>query len=355
MPPKTPLPSSRPTVRSIAERAGVSSATVSLALRGHPRISPATRKRVLRVAQEIGYRPDPNVAKLMLHLRTRRPPGFQSMLAALTTVPEENEQPYLHQVLSSARERADSLGYGLMVVRLDDASGPRRDIDRMLRARGVEGVLLLPMKTPRSFVDLLDWSKFSVVTATNGVLAPEFHRVVPHQFNNTLTVCEELTRRGYRRIGLVVNSRHDLTVGHGVSAAVVWQNVLGGAERVMPLVFDADEPAELKHWFEREHPDAIITAGATDAQTIARELGLRVPGPVGFATTNRSSRSAFAGIEEHPEEVGAAAVRLLTSLIQHGEKGIPDVPTVTMVKGEWLDGRSVKVQPQNRRGRSHKG
>lgn len=342
MPPESSAPGFRPTVRTIAQRAGVSSAAVSLALRGHPRISSATRKRILAVAQELGYRPDPNVAKLMHHLRTRRPPGFQSMLAALTTLPESLELPYMQDILRSARERAESHGYGLMVVRIDDANGPRRDIERMLRARGVEGVLLLPMQSPRSFEDLFDWSKFSVVSATNGVLAPEFHRVVPHQFNNTLTLCEELTRRSYRRIGLVLNSRHDLTVGHGSSAAVVWQNVLGGAEGVMPLVFDIEGPTELKRWFARQRPDAIIASGPGEATTIARKLDLRIPGPVGFATTNRSGTSKFAGIEERPEEIGATAVRLLTSLIQHGEKGIPKVPTVTMVKGEWIDGRSVR-------------
>ncbi len=345
-----PTPSAtRPTTRTIARRARVSSATVSLALRGHPRISDATRQRILRIAQELGYRPDPQVAKLMLHLRTRRPPGFQSMLAALTTIPEQSQQPYLARMLASARARADALGYGLMVVRLDDAAGRRADVERMLRARGVEGVLLLPMRTPRAFVDLLDWTHFSVVAATNGVLAPEFHRIVPHQFSNALTLCTELVRRGYRRIGLVMNSEHDLTVGHAVSAAVVWQNVLGGAERVIPLVYDANRPTGLKRWFARERPDALIAIGPADARAIARELGLRLPGRVGFATTNRSDNSPFAGIEERPDEIGATAVRLLTSLIQHGEKGVPLVPTVTMVKGGWVEARSVRTDAARRR------
>lgn len=332
----------RPTIRLLAQRAQVSSATVSLALRGHPRISAATRQHVLRIAQELGYRPDPNVAKLMLHLRTRRPPGFQALLAALTTIPEEREQPYLTRMLASARERADSLGYGLMVVRLEDASTPRPDIDRMLRARGVEGVLLLPMRTARSFVDLLAWQNYSVVSATNGVLAPEFHRVVPHQFSNAQSLCAELTRRGYRRIGLVMTAQHDLTVGHAVSSAVVWQNVLGNGKRVNPLIFDAQRPPKLKQWYERERPDAVIAIGPADARAIARELKLRIPGPVGIATTNRTDATSFAGIEERPDEIGAASVRLLTSLIQHGEKGVPAVPTVTMVKGEWVDAGSVR-------------
>jgi hypothetical protein len=59
-------------------------------------------------------------------------------------------------------------------------------------------------------------------------------------------------------------------------------------------------------------------------------------------TINKSGASLFAGIEERPTEIGAMAVRLLASLLQHGEKGIPAVPTVTMVRGQWVPEPSVQ-------------
>jgi DNA-binding LacI/PurR family transcriptional regulator len=338
----------RPNIRSIAAQAGVSSATVSLALRQHPRISAATRRRVLRIADALGYRPDPHVAKLMLHLRTRRPPGFQSTLAALTTIAAGRELPYLRDIVASARQRAEALGYGLTLVRLEDPPGPRRDVERMLRSRGVDGLLLLPLASPRPLTPLLDWKKFAVVTATNGVLAPEFHRVVPHQFSNMLALCQQLTRRGYRRLGMVVPAEHDLVVNHGFSAAVVWQNMIGGSEPVMPLLYEGEQPRELRRWFEAERPDVIITQGEADARAFAAELALKIPGRIGFAVANRTAGSLLAGIEERPSEIGAAAIRLLASLVQHGEKGVPAVPTVTMVKGEWVEGRSVRAEPRRR-------
>lgn len=333
----------RPNIRAIAARAGVSSATVSLALRRHPRISPATCNLVLRVARELGYRPDPQVAKLMQHLRSRRPPGFQSTLAALTTIPAGQQLSYLRTMVQSARGAAEALGYKLIVLEVEDTPGRRADLQRILLSRGVEGLLLLPVKTARSFAELLDWSKFAVVATTNGVLQPQFHRVVPHQFGNTLELCEQLARRGYRRIGTVLRARHDLTARHGFSAAVIWQNTFGGTERVQSLIFEGEQPAELKRWFAAERPDAIITAGDADARAFADELGLRVPGRVGFASINKTTSSIFAGIEERPDEIGVTAVRLIASLLQHGEKGIPKVPAVTMITGEWMDGRSVRT------------
>ena len=46
-----------PTLETIAKRCRVSKVTVSLALRGSPRISSAMRARVAEVATELGYTP----------------------------------------------------------------------------------------------------------------------------------------------------------------------------------------------------------------------------------------------------------------------------------------------------------
>jgi DNA-binding LacI/PurR family transcriptional regulator len=46
------------TLRELAERSGVSIATVSRALNGDPRVSPAVRERVLSLADELEYTPN---------------------------------------------------------------------------------------------------------------------------------------------------------------------------------------------------------------------------------------------------------------------------------------------------------
>src|SRR5688500_7367481 len=163
---------SRATVRTVAAAAGVSAMTVSLALRNHPRIPPATRLLVQKAAAKLGYRPDPVVAKLMHHLRVRRKPGFQASIAALTTVPAGEELPYLRDIVRSARTRAEQLGYAYEVHRIEEADKPREGLQRMLRARGVEGLILLPMAMPSPVTALLNWQEFSVVTTTHAVLEP---------------------------------------------------------------------------------------------------------------------------------------------------------------------------------------
>lgn len=336
--------SSRPTVRAVAAAAGVSAMTVSLALRNNPRIPAETRERVQRFAAELGYRPDPEVSKLMHHLRTRRKPGYQATLAVFTTLPEGGDTPYFKEMLTGVRQRAEELGYNCSLFRLENVAEPQPALQRILRSRGIEGLLLMPLTTPSDISKLVNWSEFSVVSATHAVLAPEFHRVVPRQVGNVLLICEELSRRGYRRIGLVQSEKQDIRVNHGFSAAVCWQNLLGGTELVHPLIHPGDFPTEVKSWFERERPDVIITCGDVIGRKIANDLGLALPGPVGFVATTKAGRSIFAGIDELPAEIGARAVEQLTGMIHRGEKGIPATPTITMIRGHWISGATVRRQ-----------
>ena len=80
----------------------------------------------------------------------------------------------------------------------------------------------------RDVTEVIGWNEFSVVSASYSVLAPDFYRIVPHQFGNALELCQQLARRAYRRIGLVLPAEQDVRVHHGFSAAVAWQSLNGG-------------------------------------------------------------------------------------------------------------------------------
>ena len=345
--------STPPTIRMIAGIAGISSTAVSMALRSHPKISAATCARVRQIAEKLNYRPDPEVSKLMHHLRSRRKTNFQSTLCAITTIPKESKSAYVSEMIERAQQRADSLGYSLSVMHIDDKDTPRTDLQRILRSRGIEGLLLLPVRTPRELERLLDWREFSVVSTSYSMLSPHFHRVVPHQFSNMMMLCRTLKDLQYKRIGLVLRAEHDVRVHHSFSAAAAWQNTFGGTESVQPLIYDGEQPADLNVWFERERPDVIVSAGIEDESAIAKRLGLRIPGPVGFASSSvgASPTTSFAGIQERPGEIGARAIELLASMVQRGEKGVPEAPTVTMVEGRWVEGASIKRAMTPARGR----
>src|SRR5262245_17339141 len=127
---KQPMSDPRPpTLRTLARLAGVTSMTVSLALRNHPRISAATRQRLQALAAAHGYRPDPVVSKLMSHLRTRSVQRTQAALCGLRLRPGPRVLPYDYtaEVTAGARARAASLGFRFDQIFVDEPSmTPRR-------------------------------------------------------------------------------------------------------------------------------------------------------------------------------------------------------------------------------------
>ncbi len=352
MPPSpapVPAPSDRPaTLRQIAERAGVSQMTVSRALADRPRVAKATRAKILRIAQSLGYRPDPELAKLMHYLRRGVRPQFQSTLCGLTNWPTDPKPPYFRALLAGAEAQAARRGYGFTVMALDADAAPGAGLTRVLRSRGVEGVLLLPQQPPRDLGAILDWREFSAVAASVSVLGPDVNRVAPHHFANTLRLCRELAALGYRRIGLVIEQGHEVRVSHGFSAAVGSHGSRAPAEPVTPLVYAGELGAVLAPWFRRERPDAIVATSEAEARACARLLGLKIPGPVAFASTNLDvepgAGPAIGGIDERPAEIGAITVDVLAGMVERRVRGLPAAATSTLVAGTWRRGRSCPAR-----------
>lgn len=141
-----------PTMNDVAARAGCARATVSLALRSDPRITAATKKRVLAAAHQLGYQPNPLVAALMTTRRMRRVTARHTVLAFVTTHPAAESwrnHPGYVSFFTGARQRAVELGYALEEFPLRAPGMNPRRYQQILRARNIHGVLVRPMTATR--------------------------------------------------------------------------------------------------------------------------------------------------------------------------------------------------------------
>jgi DNA-binding LacI/PurR family transcriptional regulator len=120
----------RPRLEDVAVRSGVSTASVSLVLRGSPGPSAATRERVLSVAAELGYRPDRTASLLA---RRRR-----HLLGVLMNV----RNPFHAELVEEIHVEADRIGYEVVLSTLTRDRDEDRAVETLLDFR-CEAVLLL--------------------------------------------------------------------------------------------------------------------------------------------------------------------------------------------------------------------
>ncbi|MDY6995490.1 MAG: LacI family DNA-binding transcriptional regulator [Actinomycetota bacterium] len=120
----------RPTLEDVAERAGVSRALVSIVMREAPGAGQATRQRVKRAAEEIGYRPDPRARRLRQH-RTR-------VFGVMFTAGQEFHADLLDGVYVTAEE----LGYDVVLSAVTPHRGESRAVRTLVDDR-CEGLILV--------------------------------------------------------------------------------------------------------------------------------------------------------------------------------------------------------------------
>ena len=332
--------------------------TVSLALRNSREVSAATRRRLQRLAAAHGYRPDPTTVRLMHHLRTQRPARFQANLAGLVETWSPQQQAaddYVERLRVGLESRARELGYAFSIFDLG-AFKSGHQLQRVLLHRGVEGLVVLPLRHATDLSRLLDWSQFSAISATPSLLSPRLHTVTPNHYDNTLLACRALQAAGFRRIGLAVSRDWNRRVKFRWSGGVAWQNQFGGTEPVAPLITDPPgpevDPAAFADWLQRERPDVVMTDVQVRSAMAAALAALPASTRPKVVSMNWPDHACIAGVDQRPGHIGAAAIELLTGLLNRGERGVPAQPHTTMIDGLWFAGRTAAKGRAGPRGKT---
>jgi DNA-binding LacI/PurR family transcriptional regulator len=336
-------------LQDIAARAGVSRATVSLALRNHASISSQTRARIHKIAEELGYRPNPLVSALMSHQRRGKQHGPKHLGLAMVInfSRDQRWQRFLSEdLLSTAAARAEQLGYHLEEFWLPDAAITPEQLSSILYRRSVPGLIIAPL--PEAHGQLrMEWNHFSAVAIGYSLLNPQLHRVTTNRFQGMRLAVKHLRQLGYRRLGLALRLDQDARVDHQWGAAFAWEQQHTEAKfRTAPLVVPESDWNErnFARWFKANKPDVIL---AYDPEIIEwlKRLDCRVPGDVGFAhlwTPDTSGK--FAGIYHNPPAIGTASVDFLVGMIQRNERGLPASSQTLLLDTSWQEGKTLRLQ-----------
>lgn len=331
----------RPTMKAIADEAGCSVMTVSLALRDHPRISKETKAKVLKVSKRLGYKPNPLVSTLMTHIRSTKPVNYQSNLAFFCY----RQVWRLHWVQShlfkGIKQRAEDLGFFIDTFWLDDTEDKPRSLTNVLRSRNIQGVIVAPLPETRAFEEL-DWQEWSVAAIGNTILKPRINCATHHQYHGMSLIFQTLQAKGYRRIGLALDRFVDDKVDRTWSSCMAgWQLRLPPKDRV-PILLGEMSQAKLLPWMKKWQPEVVI--GLDGLLDCLQKANLRIPQDVAFAHLSLPSifsHRKLSGLDQNWDLAGAAAVDSVVAQIHRNERGIPEIPKTLMVEGRWVEGETA--------------
>jgi LacI family transcriptional regulator len=344
--PHSQPPSSRVTLRHIAAETGYTIATVSMALRNRPGISAATRQRIQQVARRMGYAPDPEITKLMYRLRSERDPAKKAALAYVTMFSQQERRQNRHLGIGfeALRKGAAEYGYALEEFFLDDYADHPGSLTRVLRARGIEGVVLSGLPSHRE-PPPLDLSGFSVATIGYSRKIP-IHRACQHQYADTRTLLARLRELGYRRPGLILPHDSDIRVNRHYTAAFrVFLSEIPEADRIEPCMVAEVNPDVLIKWIQTSRPDAVIFH-SPNPETVLEwvgRAGLSVPRQLGLAALDLPQAAGpCSGMVQNLPQVARAGIDLVVNQIMRDQRGFPDHPRIVMVEGAFHMGETLR-------------
>ncbi len=329
------------TMQQVADAVGLSRSAVSLALRNHPSIPPATRARVAEAARSLGYRINPLVAALMSqHLRLR-PRRQRPTLAYVTSHPKDDpwrNYPAFVQMYDGVTRRAAELGYRVeefALARLQ--SNPARLIE-ILRARGINGIFLAPLPGSMRTLDL-DITDFATVGLGLSVMEPVIRRVTADIFQVGRLAAQRCADLGYRRIGFAASAEMSSRLEHRMFAGYrqgLWDRGLDETVPALMAPHRGTFSTFLPSWCRTAKPEAVLF-GTFDPGCLRA-----VPPEIGCVDLNVNNvRSPTTGIYQNLPRIGAMAAEQLHMALQQNAGGPLDQPQTYLHGVLWVAGTTA--------------
>jgi DNA-binding LacI/PurR family transcriptional regulator len=321
------LPARRTTLADVAARAGVSVPLVSIVMRDAPGASEATRERVRRAAEELGYRPDSR-ARLLRRTRSR-------LIGVVFGV----QHAFHGDLVSGLYAAADAVDHELALSAVTTGRDERRAIATLLQDRCEALILLGPQLPTSALVELA--TRIPTVVVARPVRHRDVDVVRTDDAAGLHQAVDHLVGLGHTRIAHIDGGRapgaaerrrgyREALERHGLAG---WEQIIGGG-----LTEDDGATAARNLLDATARPTAVTVFNdrcATGVLDVVRGSGVAVPGEmsvVGF-DDSRLARLSHVALTT----VAQDAQRITTEAVQRA---------IARIEGDVLAERELVVPPQ---------
>jgi len=323
------------TLKDIAERAGVTSATVSMVINNKPNISEATRRKVLKIARELNYYP--NV--IARGLATRKSNSIGVIVPNLAS-------SFVVRILQGIKSTNRDVDY---TVTLFDTVGQKENesqlFQRLARERRIDGAILIGTTVSEEEMQIFrDESVPCIVVARRCDILDS---VFVNNTQGAQDATEFLIGKGHKKIGCVICRKQNLPVEERLQG---YKQALekNGIPYDDSLAFEVDDDSMEagEHVFERIIASGVtavfVPAGDMAAIGIIREAkkkGIAVPSKlavVGFDDIPAAEvvEPTLTTVRQPKLEMGDYAINMIVDKLEGRESELKhkELPTKFIVR-----------------------
>lgn len=310
-------------MRDIAARAGVTKSAVSFALNGQPGVSEHTRKRILQMAEDLGWQP--NSAARALSSAKSGAVGLILCRPAKTLGAEQ----FFMQLISGIEAELSKRRIALVLQVVEDLEAEAAAYTQWWSERRVDGVFVTDLRVEDGRVGLLQ--SLGVPAVVFG--GPGHHDGLPGVWSDETAamtaVIEHLVKLSHRRVARVAGRRdflHTHLRDQAFQSAVAQFDLLDGTIVYTDFSPNAGEAATRRLLSADPKPTAIIFDNdvmALAGTRAARELRVRIPRDLSVVAWDDStlcqlSQPPLTAVSRDVEAYGAHGAKALLELIDGG-------------------------------------
>lgn len=311
------------TIKDIAKALGLSTSTVSRALRDSYEISPETKKLVLEYAAQINYHPNP----IALSLKERRSRSIGVIVCEIAN-------SFFSQIINGVESIAYHNGYNVIISQSRESSEREMLNLQYLTSRSIDGLIISVSTETKDFSYFKDLSEkgFPIVFVDRIVDEINTHKVIADSYKGAYDATMHLIENGYRDIAVLSNPEilsitRDRLAGYkaalsdsgiGVNESLIKYCQHGG-------MIAAEVEEVMNELLENKiKPDAIFATAdklTTGCLRILKSNGIFVPGDmglIGFSNTDLTEllEPPLSVVRQPAFEMGEITMNLLLQLIE---------------------------------------
>ncbi len=311
------------TIKDIAKALGLSTSTVSRALRDSYEISPETKNLVLEYAKQINYRPNP----IALSLKEKRS-------RSIGVVVSEIANSFFSQAINGIESIAYSKGYHVIITQ--SLENYEREVMNMqfLSSRSIDGCILSVSTETEDFAHITDLydRNLPIVCFDRIIENIDTHKVIVDNFKGAYDATDHLAKNGFKKIAILANSEFlSITKERlaGYKKALEDNNIKVDEKYIKAcphggMIYEEVDEAMDELFKMKQKPDAIFASAdklTTNCMRYCKAHNINIPedmAVIGFSNLDLTEllSPSLSVVRQPAFEMGRIAAELLIKMIE---------------------------------------